>query len=207
MIQEEREIVVILGQQGQGKSCWTKHKTSDLSRLCVWDPKRSYPVEFPLDLSEYWESVAQGAERFRVGGFYPEQAELVGSIAFAEQNCALVVEECGILFDPRCDLPDWARECVYIGRERKISVYAVAQRPRSINIALRSQATRIITFRQREWKDLDWLQDCFDPNDILNLPRLTCLDFDVNTQELSRYSITPPGKPVAEPQPDPSEAP
>lgn len=192
---DEREIIIVLGQQGQGKSSWAKQYTQGLSRLCVWDPKKSYPVEYPYDLSAWWEDT-EDRTSFRIGGYYPEQAEILGSIAFVEQQCCLLVEECGILFQPRADLPQWMREPVYIGRERGVTVVAVAQRPRSINIVLRSQATRIVTFRQREQKDLEWLDECFEPGDILSLDKLECLDFDVNTSEVTRYKISLP-KPVS----------
>ncbi|MDE2103389.1 MAG: hypothetical protein KGL39_39475 [Patescibacteria group bacterium] len=191
IIPDKREIIVVLGRSGYGKSSWTKQYVQGLSRLCVWDPKKSYLVDYPYDLSAYWEDEGPH-EQFRIGGYYPEQAEILGSIAFEAQRCALILEECGILFQPRTDLPEWARECIYIGREREVSVIAIAQRPRSINVVLRSQATRIVTFQQREPKDLEWLDECFDPDDILSLDRLECLDFDVNTSEVSRYRVSLP---------------
>lgn len=196
---QDRNIIIVLGQQGQGKSLWTKEYVRDKDRLCVWDPKRSYAVEYPPDVAQWWEESPKPMRSFRVGGFYPEQAEILGSISFAEQRSVLVLEECGLLFAPRADLDEWARECVYLGRERGVSVVAVAQRPRSINIALRSQASRIITFKQREEKDLDFLEECFDPSEVLNLPRLSCLDFDVDSGEVSRYAVTIPAQSPAQP--------
>jgi hypothetical protein len=206
----DRNIIIVLGQQGQGKSLWTKQFVQGLSRLAVWDPKRSYAVQYPMDLAEWYESQKQPMKGFRVGGFYPEQAELLGSIAFAEQNTCLVLEECGLLFpSSKSELQDWARECLYLGRERGVTVIAVAQRPRSINIALRSQASRIVSFRQREEKDIDFLADFFDPDEVLNLPKLHCLDFDVDLQEVSRYSVAIPSeKPSEKPPVDrPAEQP
>lgn len=191
---QEREIIIVLGRTGQGKSSWTKRYVQGVPRLTVWDPKRSYPVEWPEDLGQ-WFADHEHDERFRIGGFYTEDQETIGSIAYACQSTTLVLEECAFVFNPRQELPEWARECIYLGRERRVTVVAVAQRPKSVHIALRSQATRIICFNQHEISDCEWIADSFGDvplDEIPLLDRLECLD--ISSSQVSRYKIQLPGQ-------------
>lgn len=188
-VKAQREIIIVLGRTGQGKTTWVKRYIQGVSRLAVWDPKRSYPVEWPEDFAAWFEQHGTDA-RFRVGGFYDEDVETVGSIAYACQQTTLVLEECAFVFNPRQELPDWARECIYLGRERGVSVVAVAQRPKSIHIALRSQATRIICFNQREISDCEWIADSFGDIPLEAIPELEpleCLDIEANS--VRRYRV------------------
>lgn len=185
-----REIIIVLGRTGQGKSTWTKRYVEGVPRLAVWDPKRSYPVEWPDDFGRWFDDHGKD-ESFKVGGFYEEDQETVGSIAYACQNAVLVLEECAFVFSPRQELPEWARECIYLGRERGVSVVAVAQRPKSVHIALRSQATRIICFNQHEIDDCAWIADSFGDVPIDEIPTLAPLEcLDIQSGGVQRYKVS-----------------
>lgn len=184
------EIIIVLGRRGQGKSTWTKRYTDGIARLVVWDPKRSYRVEYPADLAEWFEQ-HEADKSFRVGGFYDEDQETIGSLAYAMQDTTLVLEECAFVFSPNKPFPEWARECVYLGRERGVSVVAVAQRPKSVHIALRSQATRIICFNQHEVDDVDWITDTFGDAPVEEIPNLQTLEcLDITATETRRYFVS-----------------
>lgn len=184
------EIIIVLGRRGMGKSTWTKRYCQGLARLAVWDPKRSYPVTYPDDLSAWFEDHVHD-DAFQVGGFYDEDQETIGSIAYACQQTCLVLEECAFVFAPNKPFPEWARECIYLGRERGISVVAVAQRPRSVHIALRSQATRIICFNQHETDDVEWITDSFGDAPVEDIPTLNRLEcFDITAQGTKRYTVS-----------------
>lgn len=203
------EIIVILGRRGMGKSTWAKRYVQGVPRLCVWDPKRSYKVDYPPDLSAWFDEHEQDP-RFQIGGFYDEDQETLGSIAYALQHTCLVLEECAFVFNPREDFPEWARECIYLGRERGVSVVAVAQRPRSVHIALRSQATRVICFNQHEITDVDWIADMFGSDALDQIPHLARLEcLDISPEGTKRYTIPLPGgrKPGLEPPEVPQEEP
>lgn len=207
------EVIIVLGRRGQGKSTWTKRYVQGLSRLAVWDPKRSYPVEYPPDLAQWFED-HEHAESFQIGGFYDDDQETLGSIAYAMQRTCLVLEECAFVFNPRQDFPEWARECIYLGRERGVSVVAVAQRPRSVHIALRSQATRVICFNQHEISDVDWIADMFGSDALDQIPTLAQLEcLDISSCGTKRYHVVVPGasRPLAPsgspPARDPSDSP
>jgi hypothetical protein len=193
------EVVIVLGRRGQGKSTWTKRYVLGVPRLAVWDPKRSYAVEYPDDLAAWFEANEQ-TPRYRIGHFLNEHQETLGSIAFAKQDTCLVLEECAFVFNPKKELDEWARECIYLGRERGVSIVAVAQRPKSIHIGLRSQATRIICFNQHELSDVDWITESFDFTDfeqIRTLNHLECLD--ITAHEVKRYTLAlPTTKPTEE---------
>lgn len=191
------EIIVVLGRRGQGKSTWAKRYVQGVRRLAVWDPKRSYQVDYPPDLAEWFEdyeihAARNSSEEFRIGGFYDDDQETLGSIAYVAQHTCLVLEECAFVFNPRQDFPEWARECIYLGRERGISVVAVAQRPRSVHIALRSQATRVICFNQHEVTDVDWIADMFGSDALDQIPTLEKLEcLDISPEGTKRYKLAP----------------
>lgn len=205
------EIIIVLGRRGFGKSTWTKQYVRGVSRLAVWDPKRSYAVDWPSDLSEWFEQNEE-TPRYRIGGFYDQDQEIIGSIAYAKKDTCLVLEECAFVFNPRQDFPEWARECVYLGRERGVSVVAVAQRPKSVHIALRSQATRVICFNQHELSDAEWITENFEFSDfdqIKTLSRLEC--FDISAEGTNRYTVQLPHdkqpQETLEQPPEPSQVP
>lgn len=193
------EIIIVLGRRGMGKSTWTKRYCQGLTRVAVWDPKRSYRVEYPGDLAE-WFAAHEESPAFRVGGFYDEDQETIGSIAYACQRTTLILEECAFVFNPNKPFPEWARECVYLGRERGVSVVAVAQRPRSVHIALRSQATRIICFNQHETNDVEWITDSFGDAPVDEIPGLAHLEcLDITAAGTTRYTVAIPSHRDAEP--------
>lgn len=188
------EIIIVLGRRGQGKSTWTKRYAAGVPRLAVWDPKRSYAVDYPPDLAQ-WFDEHEHDKTFRVGGFYDEDQETIGSLAYALQDTTLILEECAFVFFPNKPFPEWARECVYLGRERGVSVVAVAQRPKSVHIALRSQATRIICFNQHEVDDVEWITDTFGDAPVEEIPTLQTLEcLDITSTETRRYFVPIPGR-------------
>ena len=203
----EGEVIIVLGRRGQGKSTWAKRYASGLTRLVVWDPKRSYPVEYPQDLG-HWAEEHRNAERYRIGSHRIEDAGTLGDIAFklqdtSYQGSCLLLEECALLFNPHKELEDWARDHIYTGRERGCTLIAIAQRPRGVHVALRSQSTRVICFHQFETKDLDWLEERYGSEkveEISTLKKLECLDFTDET--CSRYVLPLPTQQPRTSRPD-----
>jgi len=188
----EREVTIVLGKSGQGKTTWVQQQIEQLDRVLVWDPKKQYRnIEFRPDLPDLINREKR-PETFRYGTVFPEHAEDIGDAGMLAGNCTIVLEECTVCLDKKNILPDWIRDPLFLGRERGVSIIAVSQRPASIPIFLRSQASRIVTFNQTEDDDVLWLKKLFG-QDMLNLNILECLDWTLSPPgPVKRYSIAPP---------------
>jgi DNA helicase HerA-like ATPase len=117
---------------------------------------------------------------------------MLGNAAYAAGNCTFVVEECALIFKRGEELQDWAKPLVFMGRIQRVSLVLIAQRASKIPMDIRSQASRIITFRQTEPADVSALIDRIgeDAETIPDLPPLTCIDWEEG--KVSRYSIPKP---------------
>ena len=186
-----RDFIIVVGNQGAGKSVWTKAYCNGKNRLFVYDPLASYPVDFVTDPQDYVPPILEGTKRdFRVGAYMPDELPLFGSTAFACGDCTLVVEECGVVFQRGATLDEWARRIIFMGRHRSVSIVLVAQRASSIPVDVRSQASRIVTFRQIEPDDVKAISERIGKQyreEIPNLPDLTCLDWEAG--QVKKYAI------------------
>lgn len=191
----KREVIIILGKTGCGKSWWAKHAVSASERLAVFDPLQSpeYRVEWvkPDDIDGM---EAQYREReFRFGIWDPDGLESLGAFAYAYGPVTLVLEEFSTITEKGQRPPDWLRRLIFLGRHRAVNLVAVAQRAVSIPIELRSQASRIVSFSQHESDDVDWLGEFYGPDvaDMLpDLPKFECIDYRLGGG-VERYSIKP----------------
>lgn len=73
-----------------------------------------------------------------------------------QRNVCIVLEEAEIYLS-RWGMPDELRDIISFGRHRDLSLIAVGRRVPELNIALRAQATSIITFQQTEPRDIQTL--------------------------------------------------
>lgn len=194
----DREFVIVTGNQGYGKSVWAKKRCVSMDRLFVYCPKESYDkVDFKTEPYEWVprllerEKGNEGKQKFRIGTAWPDECEAIGHSARAIGKCNVILDECALLFG-RGELPDWAKPLVYMGREPQINLFVIAQRAANIPIAIRSQAARIISFRQTEPDDVKVLRERIGDaaDELPALEKLTCLDWD-GSGEVKRYTLTP----------------
>lgn len=192
-----RKIILVLGLTGFGKSVWTRSYVAGLPRLIVWDPVASYNVEWMRD-EEMIAALDEGRldKQFRVGSFEPDSPELLGSIAFLQGRCMLVLEEASLIFQKGARLESWASQIVFLGRHRATSLIITAQRATSIPIEIRSQAHRVVSFAQTDHDDLKALKSFFGEHHkrLADLAPLECLDAGPGARDFSHYTVTPPGK-------------
>ena len=213
-----REVIIVLGKTGCGKSWWAKHAVQASERLAVFDPLQSpeYRVAWvePEDTDALEGQYRQ--KQFRVGVYDPDSLPSLGSYAFAyggpevmeyhgtkawfdgQQGMAtgpltLVLEEFSTITEKGQRPPDWLRRLIFLGRHKGVSLVAVAQRAVSIPIELRSQASRIVSFAQHEADDVDWLEEFYGPDvadELPDLPKFECVDYRLGGT-VERYSIRP----------------
>ena len=205
-----REVIIVLGKTGYGKSLWSNMYSSLADRFFVYDPSRTYRADY--ESNEYLdnpESLAyeqkveritslpggleaseRGLKHFRFGTIDPDDVEAMANAAFIAGQNLFAVEETSTVFEKgERRLPDHFKRLVFFGRHRQCSLLFVAQRAMSIPIDIRSQASRIVSFQQHEGDDLSWLYEFYgkDTEIIPYLPKLQCLDYCNGS--LFRYSI------------------
>lgn len=189
----ERDFIVVVGNQGHGKSVWAKLYAAEKRRLLLFDPLTSYAgVDFETDPKEWVEPVVKGERaEFRYGTCLPWELEMYGNTAYSAGDCTLLIEECSLIFKRGEELHDWAKPIIFMGRTQRVSIVLIAQRASKIPLDIRSQASRIVTFRQTEPADVDALIERFGEagEAIPELPPLECLDW--NGSETARYAIRP----------------
>jgi len=190
----KRDFIIVVGNQGCGKSVWSKLYSKSHSRLLVFDPMASYPgVIFSSPVENWIEDIANGAiSNFRSGSSFPDDLPVLAFASFGAGNCTLVVEECAFIFRRGEELHDWAKPLIFVGRHQAVSLVLVSQRASKIPIDIRSQASRIVSFRQTEPSDVSAITERMGESvydEIFSLPDLHCVDW--NEGNFSRYSINP----------------
>lgn len=189
----DRDFIVIVGNQGFGKSTWAKHYAKTKPRRFVFDPMRSYSgVDFDSDPSDWVpDFVTNPPKTFSRGTFIREEIEPLAYTAYAVGDCVFIIEECAVVFQRGEQLQDWAKPLIFMGRHKRVSLVLIAQRAAKIPIDIRSQATRFISFRQTEPDDVSAVVDRIGEagEELPYLEKLACIDW--NNGSLSRYSIGP----------------
>lgn len=189
---KEREIIIVLGRTGQGKSIWTRYYCKNLKRVFASDLLHDFRGDY-IDnkslIKIHDDHVINKDLNFRLVTSEADDLELLGSIAFLNGSCHLVMEEMGFYFPPGSRAPAWMREAAFLGRHQELSLIMTAQRPTSIPTDLRSQASRIICFNQLEKSDIGWLSSYFGDRmeEISELSELECLD--ATAKGVDRYKI------------------
>jgi hypothetical protein len=190
----KRDLIVVVGNQGCGKSVWSKAYAATQKRLFVSDPLASFPgVDFMSDPNDILPRIFSGEMReFRFGTYDAAELPLFGHAAYGAGDCTFVIEECALMFRRGADLDDWAKRLVFMGRHQRVNLVLVAQRAVKVPLDVRSQATRIVTFRQTDPNDIDAISEVIggDYEDTIRaLPELHCVDW--NAGKVSQYSIHP----------------
>jgi hypothetical protein len=191
----ERSIVEVFGMTGMGKTRWTKQYLAPEQRLIILDIKAEHDGILFDDLGTMIDHI-QAYKTFKVRTYNPDDFEDLCKIAYAAGNCTLVIEEAeGVMPQSQQRPPNAFRDIVYRGRHERVSVVLIAQRPSSVHISARSQWNRIISFRQTEPADVNWLESvCGHPIDPLALGQgeyydITAWGFRKKSLDISGNSV------------------
>lgn len=186
-----REIIIVLGKTGFGKSRWTWAYLASQPRVFCYDPLHDAPDMQWMNAEELvrWHDYNEELKSFRIATDDEDSRDTFGHLAFMRGDCIFAVEEASLVFEQGERISGWCKNIVFVGRHRSVSLLVTAQRAASIPIALRSQATRIVSFAQHEGDDLKWLKGFYGDKilELPLLPRLECLDSSEG--EIKRYRI------------------
>jgi hypothetical protein len=152
-------------------------------------------VDFATHPDEWLEPLIEGRlNDFRYGVYWEEELPMICHAAAAAGNCMLLIEECGMCFEKDRYIPDFLKQHVFMGTHIGVDRLFVAQRANSIPVDVRSQASRIVTFRQTEPNDVKAICERIGreyADLITTLPKLTCLDWSVETGQVESYAVHP----------------
>ena len=190
-----REVTIVIGKTGYGKSTWLMNYCARFPRIFVFDPFQKFPANYSNEdglLDSMDAGLFNHGNPFRCGVSNRADLDLIGSLAYTAGDCLLVVEECGFIWSKGERIPEWLQEIVFLGRHNNVSLAVTAQRAAYIPIDLRSQANRLVSFWQTELTDIGWLETYLldRVDEIATLPRFVCLDAE--DSKIDKYKISPP---------------
>lgn len=178
MIHErERDVVLVYGKTGMGKSRWTRRYLQGCRRVICVDPMREHAGQLFEDIGELIGHVRE-YPTFRVRTEWPPDTNVLAAVSMAANDprkwcehhdtpghrCTIpeltyVVEESGRSIPARGELHPAIEDLVYRGRHHRVTPVLISQRPSTVHIIARSQWTRLIAFHQTEGADVGWLSE------------------------------------------------
>ena len=195
-----RDVLIIVGQSGSGKSHFTKNVIlPEYPRKITYDPMNEYEGQYFPQLDELIDHcLAHPVFSVRTDDF--ESFDLICETAYNIENCCLTVEEIQRVVMPGQKPPPEFLDIVFRGRHKNVSLIAIAQRASSININIRSQFTRFISFRQSEPNDLSYIYDICGQREIVEqLPFLELGEYvEINNSGTTIIKSKTPALPAPE---------
>jgi len=184
----ERSITAVFGQSGSGKTQWTRRYLRSKPRIIIYDPMGEYDGPEFTNIERLLDYVVE-KPTFRARWGDPERFPDLCKIAYIVGNLTLVIEEAQRIIPPQEKLPEEFTDIIYRGRHKKVSVVTISQRAATTSIAVRSQWSRLISFRQSEPDDIRWLSKATGRkmDAAQSLPRFHF--FDVTTDSFSERKL------------------
>jgi len=161
VLKGRNKIVLILGRKGSGKTSLVRAIVPKLERVVVLDPLEEYhglirARDFNSLLS-FLEAVHEH-RKIRIACTFSTMEEYERAIYLVREvgNIWIIIEELNYFVD--C----WSHEEAYLdlirfGRHDGVSILMVAQRAAEIPKLFTSQSDAIVSFKQTEPRDLDYL--------------------------------------------------
>lgn len=169
-MQQEREIILVYGKTGMGKTRWTKRYLRTKQRVMIVDPMLEHEGEAFDDMTDLLDRVER-YPTFRVKTEFVQDVPMMAKIAMVANDkkrfdekrhpeLVLAIEESQrSLPSGNSPLPSSIEDVIYRGRHARVSLVTISQRPSTVHIAARSQWTRLVVFKQTEGADLKWLSE------------------------------------------------
>ena len=154
---------VYMGVTGSGKSTLARHQIQKHKRILIFDPNEEteHVISGAVVIYRPSELVAAvqnaGAVRIVWRGFRSmrnDAFEFGNRCAWAAGDFAVLWDEVDRFCRKGAALPEYAYQMVHTGRHRRIRLFSCSRRPASINIDIRSQASRMMTATMHEPADV-----------------------------------------------------
>jgi len=164
----KNEVILITGQRGQGKTTFIKNQIGIYSRVILFDLLGEFTYyETAYNLREFFEklSAVKDENFFNLNYFNPKTSEedfhVVCEAINRLNDIMFVVDEIDYFCTTHA-VPKQFDEIVKRGRHQGLNLIVATRRPHEIPIIIRSQMTSLITFRQIERNDLQYLKEIID---------------------------------------------
>jgi hypothetical protein len=159
-----RQIRILLGQTGGGKSWRLRSYIDESPRVVIYDTlgdpefdKYRRIERFP-DLCRFLAgnpAIFRVVYQWQTDVTQEEDFDRVCEAVYACRNVVFVVEEVAVFCNPNL-IPIPLRKIVALGRHRSLSLYCTSQTPPQIHNLIRSQAHQIVSFNQTEPGHVSW---------------------------------------------------
>jgi len=162
----QRDVILILGKTGSGKTTFARVLVSSMPRVFIADADfnefGALPFDSFNDVQGYLEGHREKNKFFRVTYTpYVNEYPYIFDLARLVAPLHLVLEEADRFDDPRF-CPEY-EEVIARGRHHGVSLVALSRYPYALPSMLRREATRIIAFHHHEPTDLAWFSDVMGP--------------------------------------------
>lgn len=152
----ERQVVLVFGRTGSGKSDYTKKFVKNFSRVVVIDPKGEYEgliFYTSEDLIDYYQN--NEPEDFTFVCRFKNEIDYDAVFRFCDivGNLLLVVEEAEIYISPYAKSSEFLNLVRY-GRHSGVSIIGIARRASELSIDFKAMVNTMISFKQVLPEDL-----------------------------------------------------
>jgi len=152
-----REVIIIFGKTGSGKSYFAKNLLKKYNRVIIIDSQFEYNdgiiFENYLDLANYYLENLPDDFKFICRFSNDNDIEYLFKFVYDAKNLLLVCEEAEIYISPDARQGNFLRLVRY-GRHSQISLLLVARRSSELSLHVRAQVTRLISFKQTDINDI-----------------------------------------------------
>lgn len=183
-------IVSIFGRKGSGKTELSKKIAADFPRVIAVDtvaqygPEDGFEVYFGRDACAAAIVKAEKRDEFRISLRSDDTEDLLQlfRVIYEVTDILVLVDETPFYASPQ-KLPTELSLLVRYGRHRRISQVYIAQRPSEIHRSITAQSDIVVTFVQREKRDVAYLMENgaedigATEQDIRELPKYKLLAF------------------------------
>src|SRR3989442_338889 len=158
MTKFEREVILVVGKTGHGKTLWTRRHIVGKPRVIILDPMLEYEGRLFDDLNEMIDYI-QSNDVYQVRAEFAQDAKWLATIAMAAGECkhqgtpmphkgcrdvCLVIDEAGRALPSRPaagsqETMGPIEDVIYRGRHRHVTFINVTQRASTLNTPARSQ--------------------------------------------------------------------